>query len=285
MRSRCMDFAAVMAAAGVLVLRRLRRRRQRRQRGADGGGGGGEASRQGRRAAAGLEVVRSLGDGRPAVPEGGVRRRRHRVGDPERRGRQVDAAAAGRAGDHQRRQGAAAGEPRLGLRRGDRRQRQVPGRQGHRLRPPDAQGRLRLLRLVRQRGGRQAPGRGPRELPRRARPSRAVAVLNGSPTDNNATLFKNGYDGVINPQFDVGRLDRGRRSVRARLGQPEGADDLRADAAEGQQQDRRRAGGQRRPRQRGDLGDQAAQAAADPGHGPGRDAAGRSRTSSTATSA
>ena len=32
----------------------------------------------------------------------------------------------------------------------------------------------------------------------------AVAVLNGSPTDNNATLFKNGYDGVINPLFDSG---------------------------------------------------------------------------------
>ncbi len=30
----------------------------------------------------------------------------------------------------------------------------------------------------------------------------AVAVLNGSPTDNNATLFKKGYDGVINPKFD-----------------------------------------------------------------------------------
>jgi D-xylose transport system substrate-binding protein len=32
----------------------------------------------------------------------------------------------------------------------------------------------------------------------------AVAVLNGSPTDNNATLFKNGYDSVINPLFDKG---------------------------------------------------------------------------------
>ena len=31
-----------------------------------------------------------------------------------------------------------------------------------------------------------------------------VAVLNGSPTDNNATLFKNGYDGVINPLFESG---------------------------------------------------------------------------------
>jgi D-xylose transport system substrate-binding protein len=32
----------------------------------------------------------------------------------------------------------------------------------------------------------------------------AVAVLNGSPTDNNATLFKKGYDGVINAKFDSG---------------------------------------------------------------------------------
>jgi D-xylose transport system substrate-binding protein len=31
-----------------------------------------------------------------------------------------------------------------------------------------------------------------------------VAVLNGSPTDNNATLFKNGYDSVINPKFESG---------------------------------------------------------------------------------
>ncbi|MDP1846237.1 MAG: substrate-binding domain-containing protein [Solirubrobacteraceae bacterium] len=32
----------------------------------------------------------------------------------------------------------------------------------------------------------------------------AVAVLNGSPTDNNATLFKAGYDSVINPKFEAG---------------------------------------------------------------------------------
>ena len=31
-----------------------------------------------------------------------------------------------------------------------------------------------------------------------------VAVLNGSPTDNNATLFKNGYDSVINKKFEAG---------------------------------------------------------------------------------
>ncbi len=33
----------------------------------------------------------------------------------------------------------------------------------------------------------------------------AVAVLNGSPTDNNATLFKKGYDSVINPKFKSGQ--------------------------------------------------------------------------------
>ncbi|MFD0784721.1 sugar ABC transporter substrate-binding protein [Micromonospora azadirachtae] len=30
----------------------------------------------------------------------------------------------------------------------------------------------------------------------------AVAYLNGSPTDNNATLFKSGYDSVLKPKFD-----------------------------------------------------------------------------------
>ena len=32
----------------------------------------------------------------------------------------------------------------------------------------------------------------------------AVAELNGSPTDNNATLFKKGYDSVLNPKFEDG---------------------------------------------------------------------------------
>lgn len=31
-----------------------------------------------------------------------------------------------------------------------------------------------------------------------------IAVLNGSPTDNNATLFKQGYDAVLKPHFDDG---------------------------------------------------------------------------------
>src|SRR3954466_9720366 len=33
------------------------------------------------------------------------------------------------------------------------------------------------------------------------KPNAQIAVLNGSPTDNNATLFKKGYDGVINKKF------------------------------------------------------------------------------------
>ena len=36
------------------------------------------------------------------------------------------------------------------------------------------------------------------------KPDAQIAVLNGSPTDNNATLFKKGYDSVINPKFDSG---------------------------------------------------------------------------------
>jgi D-xylose transport system substrate-binding protein len=36
-----------------------------------------------------------------------------------------------------------------------------------------------------------------------------VAELNGSPTDNNATLFKQGYDSVLQPKFDSGEYAKG----------------------------------------------------------------------------
>ncbi|MET8152642.1 sugar ABC transporter substrate-binding protein, partial [Actinoplanes sp. NPDC049668] len=36
-----------------------------------------------------------------------------------------------------------------------------------------------------------------------------VARLNGSPTDNNATLFKEGYDSVLNPKFESGEFIKG----------------------------------------------------------------------------
>ncbi|MEA2123410.1 MAG: D-xylose transport system substrate-binding protein [Solirubrobacteraceae bacterium] len=35
-----------------------------------------------------------------------------------------------------------------------------------------------------------------------------VAELNGSPTDNNATLFKNGYDSVLDPLYKDGKLKK-----------------------------------------------------------------------------
>ena len=96
-------------------------------------------------------------------------------------------------------------EPGLRLGRGDRGEREVAGREGDRLRPPDARhGRPRTTTS--------------RSTTRRSASSRAqglvdcvgnkqgaqIAVLNGSPTDNNATLFKNGYDSVINPKFESG---------------------------------------------------------------------------------
>ena len=36
-----------------------------------------------------------------------------------------------------------------------------------------------------------------------------VAELNGSPTDNNATLFKNGYDSVLKPKYDAKDYTKG----------------------------------------------------------------------------
>jgi D-xylose transport system substrate-binding protein len=36
----------------------------------------------------------------------------------------------------------------------------------------------------------------------------SIAELNGSPTDNNATLFKNGYDSVLKPLYDQGKLKK-----------------------------------------------------------------------------
>lgn len=36
-----------------------------------------------------------------------------------------------------------------------------------------------------------------------------IAEINGSPTDNNATLFKNGYDSVLNEKYDSGEYTKG----------------------------------------------------------------------------
>ena len=45
----------------------------------------------------------------------------------------------------------------------------------------------------------------PRGMPRKP----VVARLNGSPTDNNATLFANGYNSVLNPKFADGTFVKG----------------------------------------------------------------------------
>jgi len=36
-----------------------------------------------------------------------------------------------------------------------------------------------------------------------------IAELNGSPTDNNATLFKNGYDSILKPKYDAKEYTKG----------------------------------------------------------------------------
>ncbi|WP_055481227.1 substrate-binding domain-containing protein [Sphaerimonospora mesophila] len=36
-----------------------------------------------------------------------------------------------------------------------------------------------------------------------------IAEMNGAPTDNNATLFKQGYDGVLQPKYDSGEYVKG----------------------------------------------------------------------------
>ena len=41
-----------------------------------------------------------------------------------------------------------------------------------------------------------------------------VLVMDGDPTDNNATLFAQGYNGVLKPKFDDGTLRQGRRAGR-----------------------------------------------------------------------
>ncbi len=53
-----------------------------------------------------------------------------------------------------------------------------------------------------------------------------VAELNGSPTDNNATLFAAGLQLGPEPEVRGRRVRQGPEPVRAELGQPAGADDL-----------------------------------------------------------
>ena len=49
-----------------------------------------------------------------------------------------------------------------------------------------------------------------------------ILIMDGDPTDNNAKLFAQGYNGVLEPKFDDGTLHEGRRAGR-HLGSADGA--------------------------------------------------------------
>ena len=57
-----------------------------------------------------------------------------------------------------------------------------------------------------------------------------IAYLNGGPTDNNSKLFKQGYAGILDPLIKSGKASKGPDQGVPAVGQPEGPDDLRADA-------------------------------------------------------
>ena len=110
-----------------------------------------------------------------------------------------------------------------------------------------------------------------------------VAELNGSPTDNNATLFAQGYNSVLNPLYKNGRLKGPNKSVPDWDNQ-KALKIFEQMLAQDEQQDQRRARGQRRPRQRRDLGAALAPSVQIPV--TGQDATSRaSSTSSPVTSA
>ena len=84
------------------------------------------------------------------------------------------------------------------------------GVQGDRLRPSDPRGRRELLRVVQQPRVGQLQGQGLVKCLKADGVSKpVVAELNGSPTDNNATLFANGYNSVLNPLYANGTLTKG----------------------------------------------------------------------------
>ena len=100
-----------------------------------------------------------------------------------------------------------------------------------------------------------------------------IAELNGSPTDNNATLFKQGYDSVLKPKYDSKEYVKGPDDAVPDWDNAQAGTIFEQQMTAGQRQDRRRARRQRRPRQRRHLGAQAQQAQRQgPGHRAGRHA-------------
>ncbi len=163
--------------------------------------------------------------------------------------------------------------PRLQVRKSIDYDRQVEG------------GNAVALHLVRRQDGRRAPG--PAAVDRRSegeghvqQEARRRRSSGGGQVDNNSTSSRAAMTSILKPLFKNGTLHQGPGAVRAGLGRPDGADDLRADARQDEQQDRRRRGGERQPRQRGRRRAQGSQAQADPAERPGRDRRRACRTSS-----
>ena len=222
------------------------------------------ASGQGRRDPPRHHLLPALGEPGPAEARGGVQGRRCRLRHPERAERRAEDADHRPADDHRRRHRPGDRQPGQRLGRGDRAAGQAAGRADHRLRPAHA-GRLGgLLRLLRQRPGRQAPGRGPAEVPRgqggqHRLPERLARRQQRDPVLPGRAL------GAGQGQ----QLHEGRRAGRAQVGRRPGPDDLRADVHPGRRQHPGRLRGQRHAGQRGDPDPQAEQPE-DPGDRSGR---------------
>ena len=124
----------------------------------------------------------------------------------ERPGQRRHPAEPGPGRHHQGRQRADHGPARLRRRHLDREVRQGARRGGHRLRPADPRRQPQVLRQLQQRQGRHADRRTAWSAASRPGRSRSpnVLVMRGDPTDNNATLFAQGYDAVLAPYFSSG---------------------------------------------------------------------------------
>ena len=89
-------------------------------------------------------------------------------------------------------------------------------RQGHRLRPRQPRRHGALLRLVRQRGGRQAAGPDACSTASTAQGvdnPKIIMMNGGTDVDNNAVLFKKGAHAVLDPLVDAGKLTISQEAV------------------------------------------------------------------------
>ena len=118
------------------------------------------------------------------------------------------------------------------------------GRPDHRLRPPDARRRRHYYVSFDNVAVGTLMGEGLQKcLTDEGKTKANIAELNGSPTDNNATLFKQGYDEVLKPKFDSG--DYKSSATRPAVGHHQGRHDLRADLHRRTAASRRRRLGER----------------------------------------